>query len=402
MGTGKSLALCQEAIRLAYLNPGRLGLIGAPTYPMLRDATQRQFFDICLRGGLPYEFHRSENRVTLLDSGAEILFRSLDNFERLRGPNLAWFGVDELTYTDAEAWQRLEARLRDPRARRLCGFGAFTPKGFDWVYQKFRARRKEGYELIEAAPFENRYILDAVPDFYSRLERSYDPLFYQQEALGRFLNTREGRVYYAFSRSEHVREVDYDPAQPLCWAWDFNLSPMSSMVCQRHPGGEVWVLDEIVLPTSSTPEVCREFLVRWGKHGSEANRKVIVYGDAAGSTAHTVTGNSDYFLIRDFFRGLPGLRLELRVPRANPPVRDRVNTVNARLLNAAGERSLFIHPRCTELIADLEQVGYKPGSSQLDKESDPARTHTSDALGYYIWYEFRPAEPIGERTQRIL
>ncbi len=35
IGSGKSQALCQEAIRLCYLNPGRVGLIGAPTYPML-------------------------------------------------------------------------------------------------------------------------------------------------------------------------------------------------------------------------------------------------------------------------------------------------------------------------------------------------------------------------------
>ena len=36
VGWGKSQALCQEAIKLAYLNAGRTGLIGAPTYPMLR------------------------------------------------------------------------------------------------------------------------------------------------------------------------------------------------------------------------------------------------------------------------------------------------------------------------------------------------------------------------------
>ena len=32
IGSGKSQALCQEVIRLAYVNPGRMGLIGAPTY----------------------------------------------------------------------------------------------------------------------------------------------------------------------------------------------------------------------------------------------------------------------------------------------------------------------------------------------------------------------------------
>ena len=31
IGSGKSQALCQEALKLSYLNPGRTGLIGAPT-----------------------------------------------------------------------------------------------------------------------------------------------------------------------------------------------------------------------------------------------------------------------------------------------------------------------------------------------------------------------------------
>ncbi|MCX7605526.1 MAG: hypothetical protein N2036_15740, partial [Bryobacteraceae bacterium] len=46
IGSGKSQALCHEALKLAYLNPGRTGLIGAPTYPMLRDATQAALFEV--------------------------------------------------------------------------------------------------------------------------------------------------------------------------------------------------------------------------------------------------------------------------------------------------------------------------------------------------------------------
>ncbi len=383
---------------MATLNPGRLGLIAAPTYRMLRDATQRQFFEICDKAELKHEVNLAEGRVTLLDSGSEILFRSLENFEYLRGPNLAWFGVDELTYATEDAWLRLEARLRDPQAKRLCGFGVFTPKGFDWVHRKF-ASGGDGYELIQAEPFENTHILEAVPDYYDRLKRSYDPKFYEQEVLGRFLNVRQGRAYYAFSRADHVRKAGYNEVLPIHWTWDFNVSPMCSLICQRHDD-EVWVLDEIVLPTSSTPEVCREFVARWGKHGAGPNRRVLIYGDASGAHSHSVSGRSDYDVIREFFRGLPEFDVRLQVPSANPPVRDRLNQVNARFENAEGQRQVMIDPRCKELIADLEQVVYKPGSSQIDKESDAARTHTSDALGYYLCQAF--TGQIGEKTRRLL
>ena len=53
VGSGKSQALCQEALRLAYVNAGRWGLIGAPTYPMLKDVTQPAFLEILDCNSIP-------------------------------------------------------------------------------------------------------------------------------------------------------------------------------------------------------------------------------------------------------------------------------------------------------------------------------------------------------------
>ena len=47
------MALAQEAIRLAIVNAGLLGLIGAPTYPMLRDVTQRALLDVLDQNNIP-------------------------------------------------------------------------------------------------------------------------------------------------------------------------------------------------------------------------------------------------------------------------------------------------------------------------------------------------------------
>src|SRR3954462_12061507 len=115
IGSGKSQALCQEAIKLSYLNPGRTGLIGAPTYPMLRDATVAALLEALVKNGIPHEVNRAENYLVMGETRSRILFRAVEEFERLRGSNLAWFGLDELTYTSQEAWLRLEGRLRDPK-----------------------------------------------------------------------------------------------------------------------------------------------------------------------------------------------------------------------------------------------------------------------------------------------
>ncbi len=54
--------------------------------------------------------------MVMRETKSKILFRAVEEFERLRGSNLAWFGLDELTYTAEQAWLRLEGRLRDPKA----------------------------------------------------------------------------------------------------------------------------------------------------------------------------------------------------------------------------------------------------------------------------------------------
>ena len=56
----------------------------------------------------------------------------------------------------------------------------------------------EGYETVQARPFENRFLLDKIPDYYERLKHSYDGRFYEQEVLGQYLELSAGRVYFAF------------------------------------------------------------------------------------------------------------------------------------------------------------------------------------------------------------
>ncbi len=346
--------------------------------------------------GLPFKHNKAENVTTLSDARSRIIFRSVDEFERLRGTNLAWFGLDELTYSPEEAWMRLEGRLRDPKAKRLCGFGVWTPKGFDWVYKRFFSDRVSGYSAIVAQPFENRHLLLKTPDFYERLKESYDEKFYQQEALGSYLALSGGKVYWNFSREDHVAKLKADPNRPLFWALDFNVDPMCSVIAQRAEG-KTLVLDELFLRDATTPEACREFLKRFPGHNAE----VLVYGDASGYQKQT-TGTTDYEMVRDFFTTNARTPVRYGAPRSNPQIRDRVNLTNAMLRSASGEIRLLIDPKCKELIKDLEQVSYKEDSNQIDKDRDRMRTHLSDALGYLLWQEGKQLPGIGPREGRLL
>jgi hypothetical protein len=395
IGSGKSQALCQEALKLTYLNPGRTGLLGAPTFPMLRDATQAALIEILERNRIPHEWNRGESYLRLGETRSRILFRAVEEFERLRGTNLAWFGLDELTYAPREAWLRLEGRLRDPRAARLCGFAVWTPKGFDWVHERFVGSPVEGYETVQARPFENQFLLERVPDYYQRLKHSYDGRFYEQEVLGEYLELTAGRVYFAFSRAGNVAEVEIAAGSPLLWALDFNVDPMSSVVAQMD-GEDVRVLDEIVLNRASTYDACAEFGNRFAEHAGG----LVIYADASGARRQT-SGTTDVEILKRFVSERTYGDVRFRIPKANPAVRDRVTLMNSKLESAAGERKLLIHPRCKELIKDFEQVMYKENSQVIDKDRDPKRTHLSDALGYLAWQERRAGLKIGEQDRPL-
>jgi len=399
VGSGKSLALVRESLKLAYANPGRLGLVGAPTYRMLEDVTMLTFLEVLETFEIPFTLRKSRKMITLTDCKSRVIFRSLEHPHRLVGTNLAWFACDELTFCKQASWEKLEARLRDPLARLRAGIAVWTANGFDWVYDRFIKQGHPGkYTGIRAEPFENRYLPE---DYYENLKGSYDPLLYRQEVLGEYLSLFSGMVYHAFRGAQetngNVRPAEYNPRLPLCWAMDFNVRRMCSVIAQQSTDATnrpvISVLDEIVLPDSNTVATCNEFDERVSRILEPLEKRgklqidVRIYGDAAGNSGSSKTGDlSDYSLIRDFFnKRSERYRVTWHVPDANPTVRARVNAVNTALCDASGERRLFMAPHCKELATDFEQVAWAVNSStDIDKRKDPKRTHISDALGYLV------------------
>ena len=126
-----------------------------------------------------------------------------------------------------------------------------------------------------------------------------------------------------------------------------------------------------------------------------------MYGDASGENMKT-TGSTDFKIIRECLRNSSYGYVNLSVPKGNPHVQERISLMNAKLCSASGNASLWVDPKCRELIKDFEEVSYKPSSKVIDKEADPKRTHLSDALGYLLFREFPPGAPIGEKGKRIL
>ncbi len=211
--------------------------------------------------------------------------------------------------------------------------------------------------------------------------------------------------------------LPFDPRYPLCWSLDFNVNPMASVIFQivgndygNSDARRLHVLEEIILGNSNTPEACRVFRERAQAYLDIARRgasghvpiTVRVYGDPAGNQRRSSADRTDWHIVRDSFARWPELPMEYMVASSAPSVKGRVNAMNAMLCNAYGERRLLVDPKCSELIADLEQVSWKTDSAgnsiaELDK-SNLNRSHSSDALGYPVEKEFGLKQYGGPRS----
>jgi hypothetical protein len=368
---------------------------GAPT----RDQAKRIYWDD-LKAMIPAELllgRPSETDLSIrLVNGSELVVVGLDKPERIEGQ--PWDGgvLDEFANMKAHAWA---ANVRPALSDRqgwcdLIG----VPEGRNHYYDLDRMARAEmqakgaGSEW-GAFTWTSAEILPA--EEIASARRDLDELTFQQEYEASFVNF-EGRAYYPFTEAVHCQRLTYDPARPLALCFDFNVDPGVAVIAQeqRLPNGQdgTGIIGEVHIPrNSNTPAVCRRIIQDWGRHAG----RVVCFGDASGGARGSAkVAGSDWDLIRRELGGTFGQRLFFEVPAANPAVRARVNAVNTRLKAGDGTVRMMVDPaRAPNVVKDLEGVRLLAGGSgEIDKRADPALSHISDGLGYFIARVFPIAE----------
>jgi hypothetical protein len=204
------------------------------------------------------------------------------------------------------------------------------------------------------------------------------------------------RAYSAFEKTLHVNsQPSMSPYRPLCWCWDFNVEPMATIIGQID--GDVYrIYRELVLDEANIPEMCDVFKDNFPDFRGE----IWLYGDATSNKRTGQTGKSDYYIILQEMRSMRAT-VKMKVPAENPRVPDRINAVNRICKDETGRIRLQVDPSCVELIEDLETVlrDNRGGIHKTRVRKDPyfRRTHTSDALGYWLAYE----EPVSPPTDHI-
>ena len=313
------------------------------------------------------KINEAELTITLRNN-SKISLRGCENPDSLRGFFIKGILIlDEAQDIPYEAFNVLRPTLSDHKARVLfCG----TPKGrsnhlYDW-YQKGQDSTEDEWSSYQFTTAQGGFVDE---EELQSAKKDLDARTYRVEYEAEFANY-EGVVYYAFDRAHNVQDITFEkPQQIIHVGIDMNINPMSA-VCFVIDNDVIKIIDEIEMYGSNTDELATEILARF------PNTKIFAYPDPASRARKSSAGGRTDLSI------LQNNGFICKLFNKHMAIRDRVNAVNSRLCNGAGEHKIIIHPKCKRLIQCLERQIYKPGTNQPEK--DTGYDHLNDALGYAV------------------
>ena len=384
-GSGKTRTLCAWTTVMCLDNAGPnigngVGIVFAPTGPLVRDVLIRSLQDYWEEIGVDFEFRASplpEFKVLTPLGPVTVLCRSMENWTRIIGSNALFIGADELDTTKPEiarrAIEKFIGRLRAGNRRQLGMFS--TPEGFGIMHSLFvEEGDKPDRALYRAKSTDNPYL---PADFIEGMRANYPPNLLAAYLNGEFCQLTQAAVYPEYKREENITQISEPSRNDILWTGiDFNVDRSWMVTCIKRSDG-IHVIDEMIArDTPGVIEKLRERFAPW----IQANQLIVCPDASSQSRSTKNAGISDFGLMRQ-----AGLRIQTQA--SNPFIRDRVLSVNTLILNGNGERKLFVHPSCSGVIKGLEQQPYNQATQQPEKGDGGVDDLSGqmDALGYAIW-----------------
>lgn len=378
IGSGKSFTGAHYIIKRVLDFPNALHFIGANSYSQLRDSTLSALFGVLQDMGIPFSYNQNHGMLEFCKG--RVLCKTMDNYNMLRGIEIASFWLDEVRDLKQEAFDMIMGRLRDKKASTLQGRLTTSPSGYNYLYDYFDSKGEKNtsdFGIVIASSYANKHL---PAGYIDSLRNQYSEKFFRQEILGEFINISTDVVYYAFDEQLSIidtYEISY--RDPICISYDFNIGvgkPMSVALFQ-YRSGTFYFFDEVVVEGTRTEDTLDEME---GRKIFEKSRHYIVHGDASGNSRSTNYNRTDYDIIRKRL-GNMDVSYEIDVQSANPPVRKRHVIVNGQLKNANGITSVKITKNCKTIIKGLKQTKLRDRAAYVEDDSDSFQ-HVTTALGY--------------------
>ncbi len=217
--SGKSVALCQEALMFALEQPGSDMALMRKFAPDLKDSTEAIFLE-CMPQGLldQCSVRKTSGHIGHIQfpNGSLLKFKGCDDWTKHKSQNLSWIGFDEADEQSEANVVGMASRLRQtaplkaavergyethlPMRRQVCL--ATNPNGKDWIWKCFvnHATKWANAEAFISTTLDNPHLpIDFVNDQMSR-----DLQYIKRYVLCLF-EEQTGAIYPDWSRSHVVK-----------------------------------------------------------------------------------------------------------------------------------------------------------------------------------------------------
>lgn len=367
VGSGKTVAGAARALSFALgycgyyrLDVPNTGMVTAPTYNVLRDATIPTFRDIA--GDNILSITSSPPINAEMVNGSRIMFRSADHPELLRGPSITWWWGDEAALYVENVWRVMIGRLRQG-GKLGYAWLTTTPKGRNWLYKAFVKDTKYAHQRVmyKLPTWRNPFIDRA---YYEMLRESYSGDFARQELEGDFV-AFEGLVYEEFARDIHAKDIHFPEQFALVAAgvdWGY-ANPGVIVVYGVDGDGRMWGLHE-------------EY---------QRQRRIEEWCSVARQIQETY--NVDYFFCDpsepDFIAQFN--QSGVNAHPANNEVVFGIQSVKARLAGQGDGLPRLLYPSSfVNTLAEYEQYQWMDHREGLKDAPKKVSDHTMDATRYCV------------------
>lgn len=414
--SGKTYSVAQMVLVFT-LWEGTNTLVMRKVGASIKDSIYQDFVTAASQLGISKMFKFSDGVKTIkcLTNGARIVFKGLDDSEKIKGlSSFKRVVMDEWSEFDEEDFKQIRLRLRGMEGQQIiCTFNPI--KETHWIKKKLfdtqkwhdvpmeieiagraipseltgvksirmneprEIMHKRTGEIVHHDPdtvviqttYLNNFWVVGSPDgtygYYDEqciatfeFDRLNDPDYYNVYALGEWGVIRTGSEFFgSFNRGKHSKEVSYSSSLPVHICVDSNVLPyITCTYWQVDIGAKttIYQFDE-TLATSPNNTVRKAAKLVAKRLRELAPEKIFIHGDASTRASNNIDDEKRSFL--DLFIDTlhkEGIEVEDKVSTKNPSVPMSGEFINAILDETIPGYEIVIGENCNTSIEDYMSV----------------------------------------------
>ena len=344
-GSGKSFSIAQQLIQRFYKEKDIRILVVRKTLPSLRITAYRLILDLLREWHLPFDLNRSE--LIIRRGENEILFKSLDDPEKIKSYEGNYVWIEEATEVTYQDFMQLNLRTRrkNPNINQI--FLSFNPiSRYHWLNTELIEKGRNDL-AIHHSTYKNNIFLP--PEYVAELEslNRQDENFYKIYTLGEF-----GELKNVIFSNYVVDEFNY--VDDVFYGLDFGYNNPSALV-ECYIRDQRFFVRELLYQTKLT----NNDLIQ--KLKSLIRGSGRIYADAAEPARIEEISQAGFDIVA-----------------ADKSVIDGIDYLKAH--------ELHIFPDSSNLIDEIRAYKYKEDKDGIVKEEPVKfRDHLIDAMRYAFY-----------------